>query len=336
MRKSILVAILFSISFCAINAQDNTYSSLISQAEVAILEVDYQSALTLYKSGFNKFDKPFAKDIDNALLCAVEVGDFESCNSFVKRLISLGCDLNYFFKRKSLETYRESIEWWDFLKEYPTLRSDYMANRNHALRAKVESWLGTDQYWRVKDPSYNIHEDVTFKEDDIIIKEWQELTKENTLSEYEIGVFIENDTLIVESPIWYVLLHNYTSSEAYRVGVDVTPRLGKLVKQNAFSADVFAYLSDRSGAYRIEKGFGREALIWSFNGAYYKEKRSNEETLAINTLRKKYELDSLSLARKKALFELTKDGRFHFFQGILVTSAGLPQGMIDKFYELIE
>lgn len=320
-------------------AQSNTdYYQTIEAAETMIVEGDCSEATAEYEKAFTVLDKPFAKDIDNALKCATLNNQFEFSYHWAKQLILLGCDIKYFNEQTTLLPFLESNYWLRLTKEYPQLRLEFINTCNWTLRAKIEELYARDQFWRVKDPNYTVLKDSTFKEDDLIMEELLEIMVINDYpNEYNIGLFFRQDTIIDYSPIQMIVLHNYVDNpKHYKSGIDLTQQLQEQIKKYKFHPDAFAYLNDRSGAYRIGEGFEREGLIWKLNGKFYAEKKGAEWINNVDERRKKLGMDTLKNDRQKAVYQTTINARFNFFHERIISIIDLPQPMIDKYFEEIK
>lgn len=318
-----------------LDAQNNwTYAEEINQAEKFVVNGNKNKALEKYINAFQLNDTPFAKDIDNALNCAVDTKNFKKAYELSEMLFKVGCSLDYFRNQESLTSLINSSGWLKVIKSYPSIKEEFDKSINQALRSKIEELFARDQYWRAKDPSYSILRDSTFKEDSLIMNELHNIIEEfGYPNEYKIGLFFDNDTTIANSPIQIILLHNYTASENYKVGRNWTEFLLKLTKEGSIPPHSFAYLNDRSGDFRISKtGFGCSSLVWKFNEKYYTESRSLESIQKIDSLRFKYGLEKFKDSVSKAVFQLKNDSRFNFFPESFISTIGLPEDMIEDFF----
>lgn len=193
---------------------------------------------------------------------------------------------------------------------------------------------GRDQFWRAQDPHYTSLRDSTFAEDARITAEVLEVFRESYPTAYEIGVFIEEDTLLsLPDPLHLILLHNYTKNDNYKTGPDLTEALLAFAREGRLHPDAFAYLNARSGEYQMQPGFARDGVVWRAGGKLYFEKIKPEQRDAIDQLRASVGLCSVEEMREKALFLLAgKAGGFRFFHAGFVAAADVPAPMLKKFF----
>lgn len=327
----IFIILSTNYSFAQINLDCNDG---IIEAENFVIQGQMENALKSYSAAFSDDCEVYAKDIDNALNCAIDLGEFDKAIQLSRKLIKLGCTLDYFRNQESLSLMISSSGWLDLIKSYPKLRSEYLENVNQSLRSKIEELFHRDQYWRGRDPYYGELKDSTFYEDSLIMGELEVIFKQYGYpNENEIGLFFQNDTTIAYSPIQLIIIHNYNSADNYKVGPNWTELLNDQRKLGKLPSHSFAYLNDRSGDYRIDKGgFVIANILWVFDGKYYIEKRSDEKVNIINSLRIKYGLETLDESIQKALFQIRVDSRFDFFHASFVSSTYLPAELIEKLF----
>jgi hypothetical protein len=331
MKALIISILLFSVN---LNAQSfDKYMQYINQAELMIVEGKNKDALTSYDSAFSVWKTPFAQDIRNALQCAVLEQEMSKCYEYAKSLILLGCDLKFFYNQQGLRPFISSGKWRRLTDEYAGLRKEYMQNCNWEMRAQIEQLKARDQYWRKQDPDYTILRDSTFREDDRIMEEILEIFKEGYPTEYEIGVFINSDTILSSDPLMVILLHNYTSNAGYKKGVDLTDILYAFAREGQMHPHVFASLNDRSGSYKLETGFAQESIIWMVTGKNYFEKFTHDQVEQFDRQRRKLGLDLLEVARKKAVFQhCTTPNLFSFFKSPHLNGTSLPAPILNAFF----
>lgn len=324
---------MFLLCGISVSAQYKDYNAKINLAESFIIEEEFSKALNQYRKCFSSFNKPFAKDLDNALNCAVKAKDFKTCSDITKKLLAIGCNVDFFRKQKSLSDFVKSKEWFKLLESSVYFQTQYYKNNNWALRAKIEELIARDQSWRNLDPHYTTLKDSTFNEDNHIMEELLSIMENEYPDEYEIGVFLRSDTIIAYSPLNIILLHNYSNNKDYKEGIDLTEVLIKHVEAMHMPVDVFAYLNDRSGEYKMGNGFGREGLVWLLDGEYCFEIMEDDWKAQMNKRRKEFGMEDLDLSRKKVLFEHTKDSSFHFFHDTPLFSASMPEAIVKKFFQ---
>ncbi|MCB0586336.1 MAG: hypothetical protein KDD06_13570 [Phaeodactylibacter sp.] len=333
-RKMRVLAAFLSLSFVLQGQSFDTYLAYIHTAERNILSSAYEEALSAYDTAFIIWERPLPADIRNALQCAVLTEDTSEAYRHVKSLILLGCDLNFFFRQESLRAFRASASWRRIIEEYPALRSTFVQNCDWPLRSRIESLVARDQFWRAQDPHYTSMRDSTFAEDARIMDEVLEIFHQGYPTAYEIGVFMEEDTLLSRlDPLHLILLHNYTKADNYKTGPDLTETLLAFARQGRLHPDAFTYLNSRSGAYQMQPGFARDGVVWKADGKLYFEKINPERKDAIDQMRASIGLCTVEEMRKKALFLLgEKVGGFQFFHAGFMAAADLPAPMLQQFF----
>lgn len=333
-RRIPAIAAFFLLSLALPAQSFDSYLAHIQTAERHILNSAYAEALSAYDTAFTTWERPFPQDIRNALQCAVLAGNTPEAYRHTRSLILLGCDLNFFLQQESLKPFRTSTDWQRIVEEYPALRSRFIEDCDWRLRSRIESLVARDQFWRGQDPHYTTLRDSTFAEDARIMAEVLEIFQQGYPTAYEIGVFIEEDTLLSRlDPLHLILLHNYTRNDNYKAGPDLTEALLAFTRQGRLHPDAFAYLNSRSGEYQMQPGFARDGVVWKAGGKLYFEKIKPERQEAIDQLRASIGLCTVEEMRKKALFLLgEKAGGFRFFHADFAAAADLPAPMLQQFF----
>lgn len=328
------LSLLFFLFCCAyLSAQTPAkYYTTIHQAEAFILADKFAEALPVYEKAF-KLKNPFSNDLFNAFSCAVRTKQFEKATVFARQLMLLGCKIEFFREREQFNSYTASGPWIKLVAEYPVLWAKYDKKINWRLRYKLEELYEKDQFLRRQDPTYTIFPDSTFNLDREIVDELLGLIKtEGFPSEEKVGVFVSQDTTLnYLRPLTIILVHNYTESDVYKKGFDLTDVLMAEVQNGNFHPDAFSLLNDRAGSFMINKGFGREGLLWKFNDKFYFEKLSQKSMDMIDKERASIWLPSLKQMRSMGLYQL-EHSDFSFFYDSLVFMADMPEEIIQRFF----
>lgn len=301
-----------------------------------IVKDSFDKANDAYDKAFAINNKPFSKDLYNASICASKISDHSRTSELVKRLMKLGCEPQFFTNNTIYDDFIKSKSWQSRVNDYPKLRSTYRNIVDHELRAKIQSLLERDQFWRNKDPLYSILKDSTFREDEMIMQEIFELFEHGYPSEYDIGLFFSSngDAITYFSHLSIILLHNYVSNDNYKVGYDLSDQLRGFVERGEMHHGLFAFLYDKSGQYKTNSGYGT-TMYYKVRGKYYTNQPS-EQTLRIkNDNRAKIGLDNLINTEEKLKYELLHD-EFDFFTGWKYVSVDLPTEVLDKAFREIE
>lgn len=133
-KRRLLTALLLLNGFLSFSNNLENYQKNIHQAEMALIEENFIEGQKYYKQAFRYFDKPFAQDIDNAFHCAVILEDYEQAAVYARRLIRLGCDINFFLDQERIKIFTKSLFWKKVVDDYPLLSAEFSKKCNLALR----------------------------------------------------------------------------------------------------------------------------------------------------------------------------------------------------------
>lgn len=322
-----LLSLFFLLSGNIYGFNAKEYYRHINCAEQSIVQKNYKLALKYYDSAFKSWQAPFATDIYNALLCA----NIDSNNTYVAnmatRLMVLGCEIAFFERPDYLQFFRTSAEWGHLINEYPQLRIKYLKTTDLKLRTKIDQLLCKDQRLRDIDPGYTYLKDSIYKVDDTIKMELRTIFGKKFPNEYDYGVYVESDTVLMkDSPLQTLLLHNYGKFDTSVVpnanvrAYDFTKILMKAIESGKMPAQEFAYLNDRSGQFKINEGFLDDMIITEINGKYYYDNQSHSVENKANENRRSIHLVSRAAEREKAVYCIKNKNKFIFFHFYYITS----------------
>lgn len=314
---------------------DSNYLQWIENAETHIIEAEWPKALAAYEQAFQLETETTAIHLSNALHVASRMEAYESAYKYAKQLVLLGCELDFFVYQTNLKPFTHSKPFLQLCKEYPGLRQTFIQQCNWALRSSIQSLFARDQYWRHRDPNYSVLRDSIFAEDDKIMASLIPMLEHQKVNEHSVGVFIRQDTIIDDSPLVVVLLHNYTNADHYKDGYNLTALLLNCIQTKNISADAFAFLNDSSSGFKIKKGFARNGVLWLEKDNLYQEKLNNEQLEQINDLRQKLHLCSVAEMRRKALYQY-EHSSFQFFHTSYITTANFPEPILEAFFTKVE
>ena len=80
------------------------YRILIRDAIISICDSNYQNASRLYNEAFNLGVYAEAKDIHNAIICAILKGDIKTSVNLSAKLIEYGADSTFFYSNADYKT----------------------------------------------------------------------------------------------------------------------------------------------------------------------------------------------------------------------------------------
>ena len=182
------------------------YYTYTKEAENYILKRQYANAKRKYITLNEKYSNLFTRDLHNAIRCAVLSRDYENAFFWGELLAKKGVGINY-FNAKVLAPLKKNKRWNSFSVKYDSLYNDFQKNKSSKLKQEIEKLVYEDQadygLANRKEPKilYETTERVTNK---LIAL----LKEEGYPSEERIGVYTKNDTVLIQSPEFHVLIRH--------------------------------------------------------------------------------------------------------------------------------
>jgi hypothetical protein len=182
------------------------YYQLTEKAETFILTRQYAKAKDTYMLLAKEYPTLFARDIHNAIRVAVLSRDMKNAFIWGEELAKKGIELPY-FNSKIFNGLKKNLEWKSFSKKYDSICKLSQTKWNSNLKRQVNDLLNEDQadygLESRKEPVvlYETTERVTDKLIDL-------LKKEGYPSEEKIGAFTKNDTILIQSPEFGVIIRH--------------------------------------------------------------------------------------------------------------------------------
>ena len=182
------------------------YYQLTEKAEEYILKRQFAKAKETYMLLANEYPTPFARDIHNAIRCAVLSRDMKNAIVWSEKLAEKGVELPYFNSR-IFNGLRKNLEWKSFRKKYDSICKSSQGKWNINLKKEINDLLNEDQadygLENRKEPF------VLFETTERVTDKLIELLKrEGYPSEEKIGAFVKNDTIIIQSPEFSVTIRH--------------------------------------------------------------------------------------------------------------------------------
>lgn len=193
-----------------------TYNHYVAQAESFIMEGKYDKAIEYYGKSYDLHNYMFAVDIENVLICCIQLKDWDKSIFWVEQLIKKGVTI-VFFDSKRFELLRKSRKWENFLKSYEEIYSEFQNTRDKNLIDSLAVLKEIDQlqYCQIgiEDTKFADVIPVTIQVDSLFTN----LIKNNGFpSEEKTGVNIIKDTILSSYPSFGVLLrHSYQANSNY-------------------------------------------------------------------------------------------------------------------------
>ncbi|ARS36634.1 hypothetical protein [Pontibacter actiniarum] len=215
------------------------YHPVINQAELRIVEKDYQQALEAYKQAFASVPSPFARDYYNAAVTALLLHERKETFRYLEGLVKKGVSLEYLERQPVFDSLRTTRHWRKFARKYPKRRRKYDERFNQELRADLDELYARDQYFREAEGGWRVHGD-TIKQIEVAntakLLDWIETY--GYPGEDQIGVA---DTL-EQLPRFSIVIVRQTLA---RKGYDFSDVLTKAVQQGRIAPQPVAYLLDQ-------------------------------------------------------------------------------------------
>ncbi|OXG01561.1 hypothetical protein BC749_10494 [Flavobacterium araucananum] len=217
--------------------QEITYYTATQKAENYILSRQYAKAKEEYNLLSQNYPILFARDIHNAVRCAILSRDIKAAFVWSEKLALKGIELPY-FNAKIFNSLRKNPEWKNFSLKYDSICKLTQSNWNLNLKKGLDDLVNEDQadygLENRKKPKelYETSERVTGKFIDL-------LKKEGYPSEEKIGAYIKRDTTLISFPDFNILIIHALQQKPENLAV-----LNELLHKSISS---FEYDSKRSG-----------------------------------------------------------------------------------------
>jgi hypothetical protein len=144
--------VLFSKKSASQNALIEKYYLLINEAELSIINKQFNKSDSCYFAAFNLNFTPFNKDLLNNIRTS---SNFEHLDFTIKKLISRGLSLKVLRDEKNLKKYFDSELGKKLIQSEKKIKKNY----NEKLRASVDSLNFLDQKYRKYDDCYVKYKD---------------------------------------------------------------------------------------------------------------------------------------------------------------------------------
>ena len=182
------------------------YYQLTEKAETYILTRQYAKAKETYMLLAKEYPTLFARDIHNAIRVAVLSRDMKNAFIWGEELAKKGIELPY-FNSKIFNGLKKNLEWKSFSKKYDSICKLSQTKWNSNLKKQVNDLLNEDQ------ADYGLEN----RKESVVLYETTErvtdklidlLKKEGYPSEEKIGALTKNDTILIQSPEFGVIIRH--------------------------------------------------------------------------------------------------------------------------------
>lgn len=187
--------------------QEINYYSYTQMAENYILAKKYAKAKEQYYLLYQKYPSQlFARDIHNAIRCAIQSRDFKTAFWWGEKFAFKGAPLPY-FNSTIFNGLRKNPQWKSFCIKYDSIYKSSKNKQNLKFKEEIDDLVKEDQanygLKNRKDPK--ILFETTERVTDKLI---QLLKKEGYPSEEKIGCYFIRDTILMTDPDFYVLIRH--------------------------------------------------------------------------------------------------------------------------------
>ena len=219
-----------------VQKQEINYYTYTQKAENHILTRQYDSANKQYHLLSQNYPTLFSRDIHNAIRCAILSRDIKSAFWWSEKMALKGVELSY-FNSKILVAMKKSLEWKNFTIKYDSIYRFTKSNLNLKLKKELIDLVNEDQadYGLENRKDSKVLFETTEKVTDKLI---DLLKREGYPSEEKIGAYVKNDTLLISSPDYNVLISHAIQQKPKNLKI-----LDELLQK---SIDLLEYDSTRS------------------------------------------------------------------------------------------
>lgn len=193
------------------------YYTYTEQAEDYILKRQFAKAKEQYLVLDKKYPVLFARDLHNAIRCAIFARDYQNAFYWAEKMAKKGISFKY-FDSKIFKSLKKQIEWNKLKVKYDSIYNDFQIKKSNVLKEELEKLLQEDQsdygLQNRKQPKvlYETTEKVTNKLIDLLMEY-------GFPSEEKIGVFTKNDTIILPNPDYHVLIRHAIQQKPNKIDI---------------------------------------------------------------------------------------------------------------------
>lgn len=194
-----------------------SYFKITKQAEDCILIRQYGKAKTLYDNLLTEHNYMFARDMHNAVRCAIFARDYNRVVFWCKKLALKGVPLIY-FDAKIFDAVKKQPQWQDFLDAYSNLNKAHKEGLNKTLIKRITDLIETDQKVYVKNSIEPVDGTILAETTEFVDDEFIKLIKkEGYPTEEQIGVRMAADSMTIITPKYFVLIAHSHQTKSKRL-----------------------------------------------------------------------------------------------------------------------
>lgn len=225
--------------------QEINYYTYTQSAENYILSRQFAKAKEQYNLLNEKYPTLFARDVHNAIRCAILSRDFKTAFEWSEKLALKGIPLPY-FNAKIFNTIRKNPQWKNFSTKYDSVCKLSQSKWNLKLKNTLTELVNEDQkdYGLADRKKPKVLHETTQR---VTAKLIDLLKTEGFPSEEKIGSFVTRDTTLVSFPDFNILLLHAAQKEPENLS-----ELNQLLDN---SANNLEYDKKRSGNNNNQFGY---------------------------------------------------------------------------------
>lgn len=298
--------LLLSLTVSAQKRNAISYYECVNKAQLEICDSNIGQAFEWYCRAFQTGCTPFSKDLNNALVCALELNKTENAEYFFKRLLSRG--LHYDYLKFYLQS-KDSNDFRKWLSVYP----NNIEKLNHPFRGLVNELVKKDQ--DVRSYFLSLHSDGNYMQDSVFkVDSSNASILYSELKKY--GGTFPNEDIIGNnfgSPAFSILIQHYLGRGVVGRPSDLFDSLllASVFSLNLHPADYVAIVSGCSSKWKDNTFYCQTDTLYFpitiYVGRYMDELRPEyfpkEEENRRNRELAKIGLPTLDEMRKKLFFQ---------------------------------
>lgn len=283
------------------------YYPNINDAELAVTKAEFKDALSYYKKAFESVPAGFARDYRNAVLCAIRTNDDAFAFNYLEKMVLKGFGKD-FLADTVFKPLTEKPGWKKLMGSYDRLHAKSLTTIHGELLRELVTMGERDQFFRLKEGSYEVYGDTIAKIDEENVLRFQQLVAEHGFpTEEMIGAFE------MESNVPYnIILHHHAQNLSnkeykYSYAPSLAPIIVQAAKEGKYSPSRAGFLLSMQNDPSLQyNAWGINQV--SVNGVvlpyFLLDKFQASKLGVINRLRTEIGLESMDDFRVKCQFWL--------------------------------
>ncbi|PKV48683.1 hypothetical protein ATE84_0689 [Aquimarina sp. MAR_2010_214] len=234
-----------------------SYYIITEKAENYILRKQYGKAKQEYDQLLKDNQYVFARDMHNAVRCAIFTRDYKTAINWSEKLVLKGVPIKY-FDAKIFDRIKNHKDWNDFLKRFDSLHKKHLVGLNYTLIKRLEELIDIDQTEYIKNSKGEIEQSELSKTTEFVDKELIKLIqKEGFPTEEKIGVVLAKDSMSIATASKYFVLivHSYQKNhKTFQEIKNIREKATKNFEYDAIRDNLEVFKSVGNTCLKIYKG----------------------------------------------------------------------------------